>query len=213
MFTALETSLISLIDRIPLEFFVFVASFVEEVIAPIPSPTVMMLSGSFAQLQGYFLPGLITLALIGAVGKTIGAIIVYFIADKAEDIVIGKFGAFFGVSREDVESLGKKFGNGSRDYLILTVLRALPIMPSSVVSVGSGILKIPLRLYIISTFLGTILRDGVYLYVGYVGTDMLKSLVDRSSHIESYVELIVGIGVLAALVFLYVKRDKTKKEF
>jgi membrane protein DedA with SNARE-associated domain len=198
MFTHAEVLLVSYIHALPLELFVFVASFIEEVVAPIPSPTVMVLSGSVAAIQDYTIFGLIVIAIIGAIGKTVGAIIVYFIADKAEDVVIGRFGAYFGVAREDIENLGKKLQGGLRDYTVLTVLRALPIMPSSIVSVGCGVLKIPLRLYIVATFIGTILRDGVYLLVGYLGIDMLTSLVKQSSHIESYVEIAILV-----IVFLF----------
>lgn len=206
MFTHLEELLLSYIHTLPLELFAFVASFIEEVIAPIPSPTVMVMTGSFAALQDRALSALILIAIIAAVGKTIGALIVYFITDKMEDLIVTRFGRFFGVTHEEIERLGTKLGHGARDYLLLTFFRALPIMPSSVVSVGCGLLKVPLRLYIISTFLGTILRDSVYLYVGFVGTTALSSFVSKSSSIESIIQLLI-VGAFAVLLgYLYIKR-------
>jgi membrane protein DedA with SNARE-associated domain len=212
MFTYLETMLISLVHTLPLEAFVFIASFVEEVIAPIPSPTVMLVAGSVAQIQERALYALIPLILIGAVGKTIGALVVYAISDKAENLVMNKFGRFFGVTHDDVAVLQNKLGRGARDYVLLTVLRALPIMPSVLLSVGSGLLKIPLPLFIASTFLGTLVRDGVYLYAGYIGTEALGTFVSTSTHIESLVEIVVGVlVVLGVIYFIYKKKTTTAR--
>ncbi len=199
MFAQLEEILLSFANTLSLEVFVFVASFVEEVVAPIPSPTVMILAGSFAKVQEYSLYALVPLALIGAIGKTIGALVVYTITDKAEDFVMNRFGKFFGVTHEDVENFGKKLGNGMRDYVLLILLRALPFIPSVVVSVGSGLLKVPLPLFIISTFLGTIVRDSIYLYAGYAGVTALFAIINKSSNLETYIE--VGV-ILAVLTFI-----------
>lgn len=208
MFTELETTLLSFIHTLPLEAFVFIASFIEEVIAPIPSPTIMILSGSFAALNEYLLLGLITLALIGACGKTISALIVYFIADRLEDVMVAKFGRFFGVTHERIEALGARLHGGARDYALLTFLRALPVMPSSVVSVGCGLLKVPLPLYLVSTFLGTIIRDGVYLYIGYSGITVLTSLATKAATVETVIQAIVIAGVILLLGFLYLRRTR-----
>ncbi len=210
MFTYLETVLISFASTLSLETFVFIASFVEEVVAPIPSPTVMLLAGSFAKVQEYSLFMLLVLSIIGAVGKTIGALVVYVITDKAEDVVMHKFGTFFNVTHEDVEAFGKKLGNGLKDYAMLTTLRALPFMPSVVVSVGSGLLKVPIRLFIISTFVGTIIRDGIYLYAGYIGAQALTAFVHQSTSFETYVELVVVATVLGFLGYRMIQKRKSR---
>ncbi|MFZ2253122.1 MAG: VTT domain-containing protein [Minisyncoccia bacterium] len=205
MFTYLETVLLSFMKILPLEGFVFVASVIEEIIAPIPSPTVMMLSGSLAQFQGRTLYLLIPLALIGACGKTLGALVVYFLADRFEDVLMRRFGHFFNVSHEDVEAFGKKLGKGSRDYALLTLFRALPFVPSVLVSVGCGVLKVPLPIFITSTFLGTIFRDGFYLYAGFVGTKVLEEFIATSTHVEQYIEIwgaLVVVGILARLYYM-----------
>lgn len=208
MFSALEQLLISYVSVFPLEVFAFVASFIEEVIAPIPSPTVMVITGTFAAIQGRLLLGLVPLILFATVGKTIGAVIVYYIADKGEDIILKKFGRFLGISHEEVESFGKKLTGGMRDYAVLTFLRALPIMPSAIVSVGSGLLKVPLRMFVISTFIGTIFRDSFYLYAGYVGAKALTSLIETSSTIESNVESAAIVLILVAVGYLFYRKRK-----
>jgi len=209
MFTYLESKLLSFADTLSIELFVFIASFIEEVVAPIPSPTVMVSAGSLAQIQDYALLGLIPLAVIGAAGKTLGALVVYGIADKAEDFVMERFGQFFNVTHEDVKHLGRRLGNGVKDYAIMIALRSFPLVPSVILSAGSGILKIPVRLFIVSTFVGTIIRDGIYLYAGYIGTTAFLSFIEQSDHVESY----IGIALLVVLFGILLRYLYKKKKF
>ncbi|MCF7815531.1 MAG: VTT domain-containing protein [Candidatus Pacebacteria bacterium] len=205
MFLYLEEILISTIHTLSLEAFAFFASFVEEVVAPIPSPTVMVVLGSFAAVQERTLYALVPLVLIGACGKTLGALVVYAIASKSEDFVINKFGRFFNVTQNDVDLLGSKLGNGFKDYVLLTIFRALPFVPSVLLSVGAGLLKIPLRVFVVSTFIGTIFRDSFYLYAGYIGLEALMILIEQSSQVETYIEISVALVVLIGIFVLYMR--------
>jgi len=77
-----------------LPWFTFFGAMIEEVIAPIPSPLVMTLAGSLAASEKAPWTYLGLLALIGAIGKTIGSLLIYVIADKGEDLIMGKFGKY-----------------------------------------------------------------------------------------------------------------------
>ncbi len=211
MFAQLELQLLAFSHTLPLEWFVFVASIVEEIVAPIPSPTVMVLAGTIATVQGYALSGLFVLACIGAVGKTIGALVVYFVARFGEGIMVSRFGKYFGVSEHDVEKLRVRVGTGARGVFVLTLLRALPIMPSVIVSVGAGILGVPVWMVCVSAFLGTIVRDGVYLYAGYVGTHALTHFVAGSVRIESLIEYATAFLVLCGAGYLIYRRHVNRK--
>jgi membrane protein DedA with SNARE-associated domain len=208
MFSNLETVLLSFINTLPLEIFVFVASFIEEVIAPVPSAAVLLVTGSFAAIQEKTLLDLIPLAIIAALGKTIGAIIVYYFSDKIGGMVITKFGNFFDVSHDSIKEFGSKITGGPRDYLFLIAFRALPILPSSVVSIGCGLMKIPLRLFIITTFIGTIVRDSIFLYIGYQGTEILSAIATHSATIESQIQMGVLVAVVLVLAYFYFKRKR-----
>ncbi|MEY2665635.1 MAG: hypothetical protein RLZZ480_740 [Candidatus Parcubacteria bacterium] len=208
MFTPIETFVFNLINVLPLKLFVLVGSFIEEVIAPVPALAVMLATGSAAQVQGLSVLDLIPLALIAASGKTVGAALVYYITGYAGEFVLTKFGWLFKVSAEEVEALGQKLTGDKKDYLLLTAIRALPIIPSSVVSLGCGLLQIPFKLFIITTFIGTIVRDGIFLYVGYSGITILHQLATRSTDIESYLQTLFIAVVFAGFGYLYYKRSK-----
>ncbi len=211
MLHSLEEKILSLIDVLPLEIFVFVASFIEEVFAPIPSMAVLLTTGSFASLQGYTVLGLIPLVIIATLGKTIGAIIVYYLSDKFGEMTITKFGGIFNVSHETIKVFGSKITGTTKDYFILIALRALPIVPSAVVSIGCGVMKIKLKVYIITTFIGTILRDSVFLYIGFKGTELLASFANQSASIESLVQTIILTIVLSGLIYLYYKKKNPRQ--
>lgn len=208
----LVVSLESLTKVVPLELFVIAGSFVEEVIAPIPSPFVMVLAGSLAGAQGHPLLYLLLLAFLGAIGKTAGAWILYVVADKLEDVVIAKFGRFLGVSHKEIESIGKKLNGGWQDNVFLFIARAMPIIPSAPISIACGIIKLNIKTYLTSTFAGTFLRNMMYLYLGYAGLDNYKQITEGFEGIESLGQIVLFAVIAAVVIWAYYKRRKSSHE-
>lgn len=212
MFISLEHILLSYIEHIHLAIFAPVASFIEEIIPPIPSPSIMIATGYIAQIQGYLFYSLIILAVLGAIGKTIGAGVVYYVSDKVEDFLSGKIAKFIGVTHKQIESLGARLSKDWRDYMVLVVLRATPVIPSSLISVGCGLLKIRFKLFVITTFLGSIIRDFIYIYIGYTGTKVVRHFFENVANTaESLVEGLVILVVILLLGFLYYRRYQNNK--
>jgi len=199
----------SFAHSMPLPLFAALASFAEEVIVPIPSGAVLLLIGSLAQLQSYSVPTLVFLAVVATIGKLFGALLIYTISDKAEDVIMTHFSRFFGVTHEDLEKFGQRFGNGWKDYVLLILLRALPIVPSAVVSVGAGVLRIPLRLFIVATVVGSFVRDLLLISIGYGGFATAILLVKHLLGYESVLQIGVVIGLGCALaVYLYFRKRR-----
>lgn len=194
--------------RVPVEPFVLFGSFIEEVIAPIPSPLVMTVSGSIAKAQEQTFLFLILLAILGAVGKTLGAWVLYFLADKSEDIIIGKFGKVLGLTHKEIEGIGKRFNKGWRDNVFLFLARAIPIIPSAPVSVVCGLIKLNLKTYLSATFTGTCVRNMLYLYVGYAGLSSYKTVTEGLDSAESIVQIIIGVVIVSIIIWAYYKRRK-----
>lgn len=209
MITYLEQVLISFASHIHLFVFAPFASFVEEVIPVIPSPSIMIATGSIALSQGYVFHMIIVFALLGALGKTLGASVVYYVSGKVEDIFSGKMAKFFGITREQVETFGSRLGHGPRDYVVMTLLRAMPMVPSTLISVGGGLLKIRFRLFIISTFIGSTVRDCFYIYLGYAGTKALHNLfIKNSNSVEAIIQIVVVVILVIFLGYLYYRRKR-----
>ncbi len=204
----ITTTLTDLANTVPLEVFVGVGSVAEEIIAPIPSPFVMVLAGSIAHAQNHPWQALLLLALIGAVGKTIGSWFFYVIADRLEDVVIGKWGKLLGVSHKQIEGIGNRLNGGWQDNVFLFLARALPIIPSAPVSLACGVIKINIKTYLTSTLLGTFVRNLLYLYLGFSGFSNYKQITADFENFESVGQLVLFVIIAAIVGFAYLKRQK-----
>jgi len=193
-------------EKIPVAIFSFLGAFIEEIIAPIPSPLVMTTVGSVAAAQGKDAAFLLLLAVIGALGKTLGAWVIYFIADKAEDIAARKIGGFFGLSHEKIESIGRRFNKSWKDDIILFLIRIAPVIPSSPVSFVCGLIKINLRTFLVSTFAGTIIRNLFFIYFGYLGLTSAHSLLKGIGAAESFIQTAMVVSAGLFLLWLYWRR-------
>lgn len=202
----------NLAPNIPLELFVLIGTFVEEVMAPIPSPMVMALAGTIAEAKNMALWYLLPLSFLGAIGKTLGAWVLYILADKLEDLVIGKLGKYLGVSHREIEGIGKKFNGGWKDNVVLFIIRMLPIVPSAPVSLACGVIKINIKTYLSSTFAGTFFRNLMYLYLGYAGLESYKNISKGFESIESIGQVILVTVVSAIVAWSYYKRKKNKQQ-
>ena len=199
-----------LATTIPLDVFAFIGSFLEEIIAPIPSPLVMTTAGTLAHTQNHTLLYLFWLALAASLGKTIASWLYYVLADKSEDLVLTRFGKYVGVSHKEVENIGKHFNGTWKDDVILLVLRSLPIMPTSLVSVVCGFIKLNMRTYLQSTFIGYFIRSFIFLYIGYTGMATYGNVSNELVSIESFIKVVSGAGLVLFLVWIFYKRGKGK---
>lgn len=202
--------LLALADQVPLPIFVSFGAFLEEVIAPIPSPSILTLAGSLAEAQQLSMLTLLWLSFLGAIGKMFGSWILYFIGDFGEDIILKKWGKFFGVTHKHVEGFGKKFHKGYKDLFVLTAIRALPIIPSAPVSIASGVIKLDLKVYLLGTFLGNIPRNFIFMYFGYSGLKAFNHLVNNFDKTESLIQVGIFIGIGLLIAWTYWKRNKIK---
>lgn len=196
----------NLANTIPLEVFAFVGSFMEEIIAPIPSPLVMTTAGMLAHTQNHTLLYLFWLALAASAGKTIASWLYYVVADKTEDLILTRFGKFIGISHKEVESIGKHFNGTWRDDVFLLVVRALPIMPTSLVSVVCGFIKLNMRTYLQSTFVGYFIRSFIFLYLGYTGMATYGNAEGNIGNIESLIKIVLAFGLVILLGWVFYKR-------
>lgn len=202
------TYLEKLAQYVPLEVFTVVGTFLEEVIAPIPSPFVLTTAGSITKAQNNPLSYILFIAVLASLSKTFGGWLLYKITDKLEDLFTSKFGRLIGITQGDVERIGKFFNGTKKDWLVLFILRSLPIFPSSPISITSGLIKIKMRTFLITTFTGTIIRNLCYLYLGYAGLAASEEVMRGLNKSETFGEIFVVILVAFALLWGYRKRKQ-----
>lgn len=195
-------------DILPLPIFVAAGAFIEEIIAPIPSPFVMTLAGSMAEAQNHPLIYLLLLALLGAVAKTLGSFIIYVIADKFENVITGKFGKFIGISHKQITDLSARLEKGRGEWTVLFLLRALPIMPTAPISLAAGILELNKKMYLTSTAAGLVVRNLFYLYLGYTSTNALANINQNLDSVENIGYALVLLCAGGLMFYIYRSRRK-----
>jgi len=203
-----EEWLIGLAEKIPVELFVMVGAAVEEILAPIPSPIIMTIAGGIAKAQQANVADLMLLALMGGLAKTAASWLVYVVSDKMEDVVVGKFGKYLGVTSKEVEKIGSYLKGGTRDILIIALARALPIMPTAPVSIACGVMKVNLRAYMIGTGIGTIVRSLMYMSLGYLGLASADTIIKALDNVESLVQILIAAVGILLLAWMYYRRHK-----
>lgn len=191
---------------------IFIASIVEEIIAPIPS-TLVIMSTSFLMFKGTVISAdsifkLFTSIVIPAsAGVTIGSLLVYSIGYFLGKPFLERWGKFLGVSWADIEKAQDKFKSSSSDDLLLFILRAIPIVPSVAISVFCGFIRFDLKNYLIITFLGTLIRAFILGFIGWQFGSMYQTAAAEISYLEE-----IGLAVIIFVVAVYLIYQKKFKK-
>lgn len=187
---------------------VFLGSFVEEVIAPIPS-TLIIMGSSFFMMHGSPISAITILKLFiyvcipASLGLTLGSLFLYAIGYYIGKPFITRWGHYLGFSWDDVEKTQKKFEDSKNDDVALFTLRAIPIVPSIAISTFCGIVRYKLKNYVLVTFLGSLIRAFILGFIGWQFGRFYEQIADQIAIYEDFV--IIGIVILVIGYILYVK--------
>ncbi len=196
-------------SKIPLAWYAFIGSIIDEVIAFVPSPLIPVTAGTLAAKQGQPFVYLFWIAFTGTLGKVVASYVTYLIADKIEDFFTGRFGKFVGLEKGDLEKLGKYFNGSARDNIILLVLRALPFVSTLPVSVLAGVIKIKPIHYIWTTFVGIYIRFMFYMIIVYEGGKRYEYLFDAMDKGSTIFKIIFVLAILVG-IFFYLRKNWEK---
>lgn len=192
---------------------VFVASIIEEIIAIIPSSVVQMGAG-FLFLEGAHLSfdALVTLALYvvlpASLGVMVGSLPIYYAAYYGGKPLIKQFGKYVSVSWADIEKAQERFEKSKREELFIFICRALPVMPSVVITTFSGVVRIRLHTYLLYTFLGTCVRATILGVIGWQLGALYHTYAEYVDRLEK-----IGLVVLVVLsVVYYVVHHRAQKQ-
>jgi membrane protein DedA with SNARE-associated domain len=195
---------------------VFAGVMIETLIAPIPSPVIMMAAG-FLLTQGHpfhiqlFIVA-VDVMLVGAIASTIGSFFGYGIAYVGGYPVIERYGKYLGTSLEEVEYMRQRFEKSSRDEVFLFIARAVPIIPLSVVSIVAGAIRMDGKRFALVTFLGALPRCLILglagLFVGAAFTQ-LGEMVDL---LETLTLILLILFIIVFIAFRLILRRRARKE-
>jgi membrane protein DedA with SNARE-associated domain len=145
--------------------------------------------------------------LPASLGVTVGSLPIYYVAYYGGKPAIDRFGRYVGVAWADVEHAQERFTQTGREELFIFICRALPIMPSVVITTFSGVVRVHLRTYLLYTFLGTLVRAGI---LGILGWQLGALYHTYAGHIDRIEKVGLGVAVIIASTY-YIRRYKKKR--
>ncbi len=178
---------------------------IESALIPLPSEIIMPFSGYLAA-TGRFNLGLVI--LMGAIGNTAGSLVAYYLGywghEKVVRRLVRKYGKYILFTEDELDQAEmwmKKYRN-----LAVFGARVLPGV-RTIISLPAGIFKLPVRNFLICTFLGSLLWSTLLAYIGY-------SLGGNWKNIEHYFRPFEGVVILVivGLVGWYIYHKLSSKK-
>lgn len=184
---------------------VFAAALLEVIFPPIPSEVVFPLIGFTVQSRGLGLENAIGMAATGALGSTVGAVLIYFISMKIGRAAVIRFGRRIRVSEYEIEKAERWFAK----YGPLAVFTAR-MVPGirEIISIPAGIGKMNLAKFIAYTFAGSLVWSLTLTLAGYCLGEAWSSFSEQVSLAFTIVSIIVIAGILAGIGIWYTRRKK-----
>lgn len=194
---------------------VFLGVMIETLIAPIPSPIIMMGAGFLLTQNLPFHLQMIVIVvdimLVGAFASTIGSFFGYGIAYFGGYPIIERYGKYLGTSIEEIEYMRKQFDKSSRDEVYLFTARAVPIIPLSVVSIAAGAIRMDIKQFTIVTFLGTLPRCLILGIAGWLVGSAFEIIGQMVDFLETITLLLFILFIVVFIVFRLIIRRRAKQ--
>lgn len=186
----------------------------EQIIVPIPSPVIIMGAGFIlvpadASWARAFLDITWQVVLPGVVASTLGSVLIYLAAAWGGKAFVDRFHKWLGFDWARVESFGARL-QGPGAWTTLFFMRALPIMPLSLISIAAGALRLPRGPYVLWTFLGSLPRCYLLAFLGWQAGSRAISLGKGVNRLESVGTL--AVAALFIIVILILRRRVGRTE-
>jgi membrane protein DedA with SNARE-associated domain len=184
---------------------VFAAAFLEVIFPPIPSEVIFPLVGYTVQNRGLGLENAISMATVGALGSTAGAVLIYFISGKLGRAAIARFGKRVRIGEHDIE----KAENWFEKYGPIAVFTGR-MMPGvrEIISIPAGIARMNFAKFVGYTFAGSVLWCIVLTLAGYYLGEAWSKFSEQASSAFSIVTFIVIAILIAGIGFWYSMRKR-----
>lgn len=182
---------------------VFAAALLENLFPPIPSELVFPLIGFSAQTNDLGMAGAIGMAIVGAVGSTVGAIIIYFIALKIGLPTITRIGKRYHLlSESDLKKTETWFVRHGE--LAVFLGRMAPGI-RELISIPAGIAEMNIVRFTFFTFIGSCIWSLFLTLVGFFIGDAWIRFYGNYSQVFDIVGITLILVIIAIVAIKYYK--------
>lgn len=185
---------------------VFAAAFLEVIFPPIPSEVIFPLVGFIAQNRGLGLENTIGMATVGALGSTVGAVLIFYVSARVGRTAIMRFGKRVRISEQDIEKAERWFERyGS---VAVFTARMIPGI-REIISIPAGISRMNIAKFVGYTFAGSLLWCIILTLVGYYLGEAWRNFSDQLSSAFTIITLIlIAAAAIAVAGFWYSRRRR-----
>ena len=189
---------------------IFLGSILEEIIAPIPSTAVIMgssffIMGNLPISVSAFGKLFISIALPAASGVTLGSLLIYGVVYRIGKPFVDRWGKYLGLSWNEIKKTEEKYSKNNLMDVSIFALRAIPVVPSVVISAFCGFIKFNIKKYVFVTFLGTLVRAFILGFIAWQFGSLYRQIESELAISEEIV--IVGL-IIAVIGFIIYKKYK-----
>ncbi len=187
----------------------FLGTFLEELIAPIPSSLVLFFFGSVFFFQETISFWLILklvffFALSASLGATLGAVPFYFLTYILGKPFVDRFGKLFNLNWRDLEKIEKFLHKKQREIIILLFLRIMPIVPSIAINVFFGLIRLHWWKFFLVSFFGNWIRAIILGFFGWQLSFYFGAVFNILKELESFGWLLLPLVLI--IIYYFVKR-------
>jgi membrane protein DedA with SNARE-associated domain len=195
---------------------VFIGGILEQVIAPIPSPLIATVGGFLlipkdATIVSALWLGSFRVAIPYTLAATVGVSFVYLIAYFGGKPLTEKFKGYLGFSWEDVEAISRRFRGDLLDAVMIFLLRAVPVIPISVISGVCGLIRTKAFLFYVSSLLGILVRSIILAIIGWKMQEGYKAIIGGFDRAENIITVVSIVIIFFLLYIGYKNRGKFLK--
>jgi membrane protein DedA with SNARE-associated domain len=185
---------------------VFLMIALENVFPPIPSELILPFGGFMTTYTSMTVTGVIVASTAGSV---VGAVILYGIGllldvERLEKI-IDRWGHILRITKEDIYKADAWFDK----YGIWTVLfcRMVPLI-RSLISIPAGMSNMKFSLFIIFTFIGTLIWNIILVSIGAALGENWVQITEFMDVYSNIAYAIIGIAIIVFLFYFFNKKRK-----
>ena len=187
---------------------VFLAALLENLFPPIPSEVIFPLVGFVAYHNNLGIIHAIAMGLVGAIGSTVGAIVIYYISLKLGKPAILRFGRYVRIGEKgllEAESWFQKYG-----AIAVFIGRMAPAI-RELISIPAGLGQMNIVKFVIFTFAGSAVWSVALTLLGYFLGDTWSLIAGQLSSAFSVIAIIIIIAIIVIIGLKYYKRRYEKR--
>jgi membrane protein DedA with SNARE-associated domain len=176
---------------------VFIAMTLESACIPFPSEITMPFAG-FVVWQGTTDMTILGITLVATVANLFGSLIAYTVGSVGGRPLLEKYGKYILISHSKLDLADKWFEKYGYEAVLIS--RLLPII-RTFISLPAGIAHMDIKKFVIYTFLGSLPWCFALGYLGFLLGPQWE-VIRNYFHI---LDIIVGIGIVALIIYLIYK--------